>query len=1231
MRNVAAIVAVATAGVRHVAAQCDGGHFVGDGWCDISYNNLACDWDGGDCCQDKCTGFYCGQSIFACVDPSSSLTGTCNGTAAVLADIGDGECENYAAYNTLVCAWDGGDCCSKSCEQVADEGCTLFDCQDPTYTSGSGTGSCDIADACTSGESTTFGASASDFCACDPDCRYHGDCCSDYWTVCPQPTTTPQPGSASTTPADCVSETAAHVGDGFCDAVFNTEECGYDGGDCCQDTCSVPSVCGTTIYACVDPSSSNASTCTGAAEYTGFLGDGECVGFDYGAYNTAVCNWDGGDCCIGTCEGECQQSLYDCRDPNYGRGVGTGSCRPMTGEEAPCYSGHSSTYGEGADDVCECDSDCLRIGDCCSDYKFYCDFEEYTSTVAATTAQQPAATTAQQPAATTQQPSATTPAATTQRECLVYVASHVGDGFCDFDYNSDACGWDNGDCCASTCDGNYCGTTVFACVDPNATDAGTCGGDTTHIGDASCDLFTAYNSLVCAWDGGDCCLNSCVSNNGGEACEPNYDCLDPIYKFVGTGSCAGDDACASGQSTTYGATDAEFCACGQDCTYIGDCCADYYEYCADFSTVAPGSEGCDVAFSTSLGDGYCDSLGEYNTAKCGWDEGDCCSDTCETTSYDCPSDVMVCLNPASSSYVDPDVRTCEEAVSHYSYVGDGLCDFLGDYNTMLCGWDGGDCCESTCTSLGHNCLYSDFYCIDPNATDYGSGGPGCVVDYPSWLGDGICDTAIDGAMYNTDSCDWDLGDCCPNLGVSFERSCGIAVALDGTSVDCPDFTNATGAAEYECVDQRGCRASDLTALGNGICDDDANTYFCGWDLGDCCAPAGNGYCETGSNQNRQQCGWDNGDCCEETCQIPIPSFFGWECEFFSCVDPTYAAADAANISACDVSTISFLGDGYCDADAASNFNTAACQWDGGDCCPDTCESNALQGSQQWECGGSAYVCRDPDSSSAGSCVVSDDLANYANDGFCDQTAGLNTALCDWDQGDCCEETCVASAYDCTAFFCLDPEATGSLSTCGALFPSYVGDGWCDGSSYNNADCAWDGGDCCETSCEAAASDSNVDRHECGSNLYECIDPAYASNDLTDCELFPSRVGDGYCDTDVQLNIASCSWDGGDCCVSSCTSTTQHTCTSSDGDCSDPVYTAAAAATEPTMSSGDDSGVVAAVVCSIIVVIIIVVVVVIVRQRAKKRGIRQSTPATYMQNMTEWDANEGIGNYTGVSL
>ena len=42
--------------------------------------------------------------------------------------------------------------------------------------------------------------------------------------------------------------------------------------------------------------------------------------------------------------------------------------------------------------------------------------------------------------------------------------------------------------------------------------------------------------------------------------------------------------------------------------------------------------------------------------------------------------------------------------------------------------------------------------------------------------------------------------------------------------------------------------------------------------------------------------------------------------------------------------------------------------------------------------------------------------------------------------------------------------TLSLSNCDVEHLSWVGDAFCDGGKYNTLDCNWDGGDCCEETC-----------------------------------------------------------------------------------------------------------------------------------------------------------------------
>lgn len=136
-------------------------------------------------------------------------------------------------------------------------------------------------------------------------------------------------------PSCCVPN-PKFIGDGACDpdAPYNTAECNYDGGDCCKETCDRESIFGCTTkeesqfgvygpfgFYCVDPSQENSidpSTCINVEKDS--IGDGMCNP----DYNTAECNYDGGDCCEDSCDNmhsyyQCGSGLqsFDCVDPAF--------------------------------------------------------------------------------------------------------------------------------------------------------------------------------------------------------------------------------------------------------------------------------------------------------------------------------------------------------------------------------------------------------------------------------------------------------------------------------------------------------------------------------------------------------------------------------------------------------------------------------------------------------------------------------------------------------------------------------------------------------------------------------------------------------------------------------------------------------------------------------------------------------------------------------------------------
>lgn len=105
--------------------------------------------------------------------------------------------------------------------------------------------------------------------------------------------------------------------------------------------------------------------------------------------------------------------------------------------------------------------------------------------------------------------------------------------------------------------------------------------------------------------------------------------------------------------------------------------------------------------------------------------------------------------------------------------------------------------------------------------------------------------------------------------------------------------------------------------------------------------------------------------------------------------------------------------------------------------------------------------------------------SWIGDGYCDG-GEYNTEACGYDGGDCCAATCVPGDYACgsNGYDCVDEPAVGA---CTAPRPDWIGDGYCDRDpAYNNEACGYDGGDCCEETCQDSA-------YGCGANGYQCLD------------------------------------------------------------------------------------------------------------------------------------------------
>jgi hypothetical protein len=184
------------------------------------------------------------------------------------------------------------------------------------------------------------------------------------------------------------------------------------------------------------------------------------------------------------------------------------------------------------------------------------------------------------------------------------------------------------------------------------------------------------------------------------------------------------------------------------------------------------------------------------------------------------------------------------------FIGDDICDG-GDYNTVECGFDGGDC------------------------NDFNMNFPACAAEFPFLLANGKCE----GGAYNTPECDYDGGDCdrynmYPKCNVTNPKWLGDDQC--DFYVDQAYHTKECGYDFGDCISVLfpNCTVEDPLLLGNGECNGgDYNVEACEYDGGDCkefnneypnCAVdnpiyIGNGLCD-GGQYNSTECGLDGGDC-----------------------------------------------------------------------------------------------------------------------------------------------------------------------------------------------------------------------------------------------------------------------------------------------------------------------------------------------------------------------------------
>lgn len=286
--------------------------------------------------------------------------------------------------------------------------------------------------------------------------------------------------------------------------------------------------------------------------------------------------------------------------------------------------------------------------------------------------------------------------------------------------------------------GEWCATT-------SAHEVWGCGDDTQLAPDMGCDLTSGCAPGLGTCDPGDpsyVALPRCVGTVRVHECSSlgqplGIDCSHPS---VGEGSCV-DGVCVDLVEGAVCAPGVFECASGLECRLASPQ--------APTGTCQPpepvSSVGACLAVQEWLGDGYCDATA--NNPACGWDAGDCCASTCA------PDRAYACGVAGFDCY-DPDAPvggggTGAGCAAPSGWLADGYCDGLA--NNLECGWDGGDCCETTCVDAAYVCGTTGFECLDP-AAGGGTVVPGAWSCTPEWYSaaDG-CDCAC--GVYDPDCAD----------------------------------------------------------------------------------------------------------------------------------------------------------------------------------------------------------------------------------------------------------------------------------------------------------------------------------------------------------------------------------------------------------------------------------------------------------------------------------------------
>jgi len=281
-----------------------------------------------------------------------------------------------------------------------------------------------------------------------------------------------------------------------------------------------------------------------------------------------------------------------------------------------------------------------------------------------------------------------------------------------------------GSCCVGFCGGPGCEGRHETCYcDEFCEEQGDCCADyvttceaTTSSGYWECDNGEEIpSSYVCDW------YYDCADGSDESACDYDYD-----YDYGGTWECDNGEVIPWSWYCDF----FDDCADGTD---ENNC--DYNWWLYYYSTVDGFNVDCgnDVSKSSCAECALSASEAHNCAGECVWLESDYSLNQTEecVQGYVCTDDTTVIAcgycsedNCEGESCMLDDTGTCTEAVCDVpslAYIGDGWCDdALGSYNTQECGYDGGDCCEDTCSISTYECGSNGYNCLDPQSESYGA-------------------------------------------------------------------------------------------------------------------------------------------------------------------------------------------------------------------------------------------------------------------------------------------------------------------------------------------------------------------------------------------------------------------------------------------------------------------------------------------------------------------------------